>query len=147
MSTFFEDFEDFFRTVRFFRANEGTYIKGVYSIPSPVFVEYPLDVVVQASLDRNSNQDKRKILLDRDKIGDIDIYSEYELKIIDGNDGTIADKIIWKNKIYELITMAFWEDEEYNYYKYTACLLPETSQSLIDNSTLSIELLPKSLSN
>jgi len=147
MSTFFEDFEDFFRTVRFFRANEGIYIKGVYSISSPVFVEYALDAVILPSLDRNSNQDKRKILLDRDKIGDIDIYSEYELKIIDGNDGTIADKIIWKNKVYELITMAFWEDEEYNYYKYTACLLPETSQSLIDNSTLSIELLPKSLSN
>ncbi len=142
MSTFFEDFEDFFRPVKLYRSNGGTYVKGIFSISSPKFVEYALNIVVLPSLDRNSNQDKRKILPDRDKIGDIDIYAENELKIIDGNDGTIADKIIWLDKVYELISLAFWENEEYSYYKYTACLIPETPQSLVNDSIPSPVPLP-----
>lgn len=134
--SFETDFKEFLTTVNLYRSAQIRKVKGrPVQDQAQRYTQYTFKACIQPALDKKMNQDSVSAKLDRDLVGDIDLYSSLNL-IIRSPENTeqSGDRVIYKNKVYELITSAPWEYFGTTINKYTACYISEKASDVIADS-------------
>jgi hypothetical protein len=131
-----KDFKEFFKSGTLYRSSTTQMVKGrPVDDDAQRYTSYAVNFCIQPAVDRNMNQDKVSNKLDRDLVGDIDIYTSLALLIRNPEDTQVSgDRIIYLNRVYELVSVGFWDFFGTQVYKYTACYIPLTPSDITNNS-------------
>lgn len=121
-----------------YKTGGGTYdIDNNYIEPNYKYSVSGANVIVSPSKNNNNfTQDVKTLENSRDLLGYIDIISETEIFNIDIENKQNSDRVIYQNKVYEVLETGFWDFLGMSFYKTKLHLLTKKMVDLITESIL-----------
>lgn len=118
-----------------YKTGGGTYdINNNYIEPNYKYNVSGADVIASPANNTNYTQDKKILDGSRDLLGYIDIISEVQLFNIDPENKQNSDRVLFQNKVWEVLESAPWDELGMSFYKTHLHLLPQKAIDLISQS-------------